>query len=322
MPRVGGQGTGMKFGVAVTTSVTPAVTAGAQADYVRRMAEAIEDAGFDSVWVSDRTLFPADLARRYPDMFGPGRASPEAQNVLESLATLSFVGGATRRVRLGVSVLVLPFRNPLLNAKMITTLDVLSGGRVIYGVGVGWMPEEFASMGAPYRKRGALTDEHIEIFKAACTQDVPEYRGKHFRTSGMVFFPRPVQEPHPPIWVGGNSRFALRRSVRLGDAWHGIRLSPRQVRESRRDLARICRAEERDPGTVGVTLRHTLVLGEPRFNGDGQRLHLTGAAAQVRDDVRRYREAGLDYLVLSVDAPSTGKTLDAVRRFADEILED
>ena len=179
----------MKFGVAVTTSVTPAVTATAQAEYVRRMAGAIEDAGFDSVWVSDRTLFPADLPRRYPDRFGPGQASPDAQNVLESLATLSFVGGSTRRLRLGVSVLVLPFRNPLLNAKMITTLDVLSGGRVIYGVGVGWMPEEFASMGASYRKRGALTDEHIEIFKAACARDVPEFRGKHFSTSGMVFFP-------------------------------------------------------------------------------------------------------------------------------------
>lgn len=310
----------MKFGVAVTTSVTPAVTAADQADYVRRLTAAIEQAGFDSVWVSDRTLFPADLVRRYPDQFGPGKASPEAQNVLESLATLSFVGGATRRLRLGVSVLVLPFRNPLLNAKMITTLDVLSGGRVIYGVGVGWMPEEFASMGAPYRKRGALTDEHIEIFKAACARDVPEYRGKHFRTSGMVFFPRPVQQPHPPIWVGGNSRFALRRSVRLGDAWHGIRLSPGQVRESRQALTRICRAEERDPRTVGVTLRHTLVLGEARFNGSGERVRLTGTATQIRNDINRYRDAGLDYLVLSVDAPSTRETVDAVRRFADEIL--
>jgi len=312
----------MKFGVAVTTSVTPAVTAGAQAEYVRRMTDAVEDAGFDSVWVSDRTLFPADLARRYPDRFGPGKASPEAQNVLESLATLSFVGGATRRLRLGVSVLVLPFRNPLLNAKMITTLDVLSRGRVIYGVGVGWMPEEFASMGAPYRKRGAHTDEHIEVFKAACAEEVPEYRGKHFRTSGMVFFPRPAQRPHPPIWVGGNSRYALRRSVRLGDAWHGIRLSPREVRKSRRDLARICRAEGRDPRTVGVTLRHTLVWGEARFDGNGERLHLTGTLKQIRDDIGRYREAGLDYLVLSVDAPSTRETLDAVRRFADRFLTE
>ena len=312
----------MKFGVAVTTSVTPAVTAGAQADYVRRMTEVIEDAGFDSAWVSDRTLFPADLAQRYPDQFGPGKASPDAQNVLEALATLSYVGGAARRLRLGVSVLVLPFRNPLLNAKMITTLDVLSGGRVIYGVGVGWMPEEFASMGTPYRKRGALTDEHIRIFKAVCAEDVPEYRGRHFRTSGMVFFPRPVQRPHPPIWVGGNSRYALRRSVRLGDAWHGIRLSPRQVRESRQDLAQICRAEGRDPRTVGITLRHTLVWGEARFNGNGERIHLTGTPAQVRDDVHRYQEAGLEYLVLSVDASSTRETLDAVHRFADQVLEN
>ncbi len=310
----------MRFGVAVTTSVNPAVTPVAQADYVRRMARTIDEAGFDSMWVSDRTVFPADLPARYPDMLGPGKADPEAQNVLEALSTLSFVGGLTKKARLGVSVLVLPFRNPILNAKMITTLDVLSGGRVILGIGVGWMPEEFASIGASYEHRCALTDEHIEVFKALCVEDVAEYQGKHLQTSGMVFFPKPVQRPHPPIWVGGNSRLAIRRTARLGDAWHGIRLSPEEVQQGRERLSSLCEIYGRDPKRVEVTLRATMVLDQAQRTENGDRALLTGNTSDIRDDIRRYEDASLDYLVLSVAASNTDSTIAAVRRFADDVL--
>ena len=185
----------MKIGIAVTTSVSPAVTPTAQAEYVSQLAITAEEAGFDSIWVSDRTVFPADLAGRYPDKFGPGQANPEAQNVLEALTTLSFLAGKTQSIRLGFSVLVLPFRNPVLNAKMITTLDTLSGGRVIFGVGVGWMPEEFEGVGALYADRGALTDEHIALFKALCSQDVADYQGQHYQISDMIFFPKTNSAP-------------------------------------------------------------------------------------------------------------------------------
>ena len=134
-------------------------------------------------------MFPADIAARYPDQYGPGRSNPQAQNELEAVTVLSYVAGATSRARLGISVLVLPFRNPVLNAKMITTLDVLSGGMAIFGVGVGLMPEEFQSIGASYSDWGALTNEHIEMFKALCTQDIADYQGNHFQISGMTFSP-------------------------------------------------------------------------------------------------------------------------------------
>ena len=309
----------MKFGVAVTTSVTPAVTAIAQAEYVKRMAPVIEEEGYDSVWVSDRTVFPADLPVRYPDMYGPGLANPDAQNVLEAMTTLSFVAGATKRLRLGLSVLVLPFRNPMLNAKMVTTLDVLSGGRVIYGVGVGWMPEEFDSMGASFPDRGALTDEHIEIFKASCASDVPEYQGEHFATSGMVFFPRPIQKPHPPIWIGGNTNAALRRTARLGDGWHGIRYTPEELVRKRQRLAQYCKDEGRDADSIEVSLRATVQIGDAQTGPDGSRVMLTGSECEILDDLLRYEEAGLDYLVLSVAAHDTGATMDAVRQFAQNI---
>ena len=307
----------MKLGVAVTTSVTPATESVAQADYVRRLALAVESAGYDSVWVSDRTVFPSDLADRYPEMYGPGRSNPDAQNVLEAMTALSYVGGMTSRVRLGLSVLVLPFRHPLLNAKMATTLDVLSGGRLIFGVGTGWMQEEFDAMGATMAHRGRVTDDHLRLFKAACLDDEPDYRGDHASISGMRFFPTPVQRPHPPIWIGGNSDAALLRSARLGDAWHGINLTPKQVAERRERLRAVCEREGREAESVQVTLRATLRLGAPIDGDSGSRVPLSGSMGQVREDLDAYEHAGLEYMVLSVAADSTDSTIEQVNRLAD-----
>ena len=310
----------MKFGVAVTTSVTPAVTAAAQAEYVQALTPAIEEAGYDSIWISDRTVFPDDLVTRYPEVYGPGKSDPEAQNVLEALTVLSYVAGATNRCRLGMSVLVLPFRNPVLNAKMVATLDVLSGGRVIFGVGVGWMQEEFEAMGASYKHRGALTDEHIEMFKALCADGTPEYHGRHFEYSGMTFFPKPLQRPHPPIWVGGNTRAALRRAARMGDGWHGIRLTPEELALKKQALRGLCQEHGRSPDSVQVTLRATMQLGLMQRSPAGYRVPLTGQVGHVLDDVRRYEEAGLEHLVLSVAAADTDSTVESIRRFADEVV--
>ena len=239
--------------------------------------------------------------------------------MLEALTTLTFVAGMTRTARLGISVLVLPFRNPVLNAKMITTLDVLSGGRVIFGVGVGWMPEEFEAMGASYADRGSLTDEHIEMFKRLCTQDVAEFQGEHFRTSGMVFFPKPVQRPHPPIWVGGNTRTALKRAARVGDAWHGINLTPGELAAKRESLRRLSKEHGREDGSVQVSLRANVRIGETQHSDTGDRTPLTGTVDDIVDDLRRYEEAGLEYLVLSVAARDTESTIEGLHRFADEI---
>ena len=310
----------MKIGIALTTSVTPAVTAEAQADYVRRVAATTEQAGYDSVWVSDRTVFPSDLTKRYPAIYGSGKADPDAQNVLEAIATLSYVAGATSRVKLGISVLVLPLRNPVLNAKMITTLDVMSGGRTIFGVGVGWMPEEFASMGADFKYRGAQTDEHIEMYQALCTQDVADYQGEHFQISGMTFFPRPVQKPYPPIWVGGNSNVALRRAARLGDAWHGIRLTPEEIAAKKARLEDLCDANGRESNSVKTTLRATMVWGKSQRNPDGSRAKLTGGPDEIRNDLLAYKEAGLDYLVMSVAAGDIDTTVNNVESFAAKAM--
>ena len=203
----------MKFGVGLKTARTRGLSPQAQVDDLKRLALAAEELGFDSVWVPDRTVFPPDIAARYPDGgYGPKGSIPDSQLVLEPHTVLSFLAGATSKIGLGFSVLVLPFRNPVVNAKRVTTLDVLSNGRVLFGVGVGWMPEEFEGVDASFPDRGALTDEHIELFKALCTEDSVEYRGEHFQITGQVLYPKPQQQPHPPIWVGGSTRAAVRRT--------------------------------------------------------------------------------------------------------------
>lgn len=304
----------MKFGIAATTSVTPAVTGPAQADYVRRMVQTAEECGYDSVWVSDRTVYPRDLAERYPEQFGPGKADPESENVLEAVSTLSYIAGVTSRVRVGMSVLVLPFRHPVLNAKMLTTLDVLSGGRLIVGVGTGGMPEEFAAMGAEFSDRGRDTDEHIEAFKTLCRGG--DYSGRLGDSTGMRLFPEPVQKPHPPIWIGGNSGAAQRRAARLGDGWHPNRLTPDEVSAGRSALDDLCREQGREPADVSLSLRATLVLGRSQQDATGSRMPLTGSEGEIRDDLRRYEDAGLDYLVLSIDEPTENATANTAMEFA------
>ncbi len=310
----------MKFGITITNAVNPAVTPASQADYVTRLAVVAEEAGFDSIWVSDRTVFPVDIAERYPEMFGPHHSEPDSQNLLEAMTALSFVAGLTSRVRLGMSVLVLPFRHPILNAKMVTSLDALSHGRAIFGVGIGWMREEFEAMGASYADRATVSDEHIEIFKAVCTQETPEYHGKHFSLSGKTFFPRPVQQPHPPVWVGGKTDAALRRTARLGDCWNGLFLTPPELAEKRATLKRLCEENGRDPESVETALTSNLNMHERKVSDSGDRVLLTGSLTEITDDLRRYKDTGLDHVLLSVYARSTDATIDSVRRLADEVV--
>ncbi len=310
----------MKFGIAVTNSVNPVSDGPGQAEYLRKLTPVIESCRFDSIWVSDRTVFPSDLSDRYPEQFGPGFSDPEAQNLLESLSSLSYVAGMTRDIRLGVSVLVLPFRNPVLNAKMLTTLDVLSGGRSIVGIGLGWMVEEFESMGASYAERASVTDEHIEMFQVLCTQDIPEYKGRHFSISGMRFFPKPILHPHPPIWIGGNTDVAIRRAALLGNAWHGINLSPTEVHQKKKTLTSACRNIDRDSGTVSVTMRGIARFDDARFTKNGDRISLTGTKNMILDDIKRFRDSGLDYLVLSVASKNTESTISDVNLIADNVI--
>src|SRR5215831_6137426 len=185
-----------------------------------QVAQAAERAGFAFLSVNDHLVVPGNLGSAYPYTQGGAWAAAEHGHCFDQLATLAFLAGCTSRLRLLTSVMVVPHRQPIATAKMLATIDVLSGGRLILGVGAGWMREEFALLGAPFAERGAVTDEYLEAFKALWTQARPAYAGKHVKFADLIFEPKPMQKPHPPIWVGGESLAALRRTVRLGDAWY------------------------------------------------------------------------------------------------------
>jgi probable F420-dependent oxidoreductase len=282
-----------------------------------RVASRVDELGFDSVWVGDHIIIPWQIASPYP--YSPSGTPPfkPEEPALEPLTLLSYLAGCTSRVQLGISVLIVPHRNPLYAAKVLSTLDVLSDGRVICGVGAGWMREEFAALGLNFARRGEETDEWIRIFKVCWMESDPEYHGQLYDFAKVKFEPKPVQKPHPPVWVGGNSRRAMRRAVELGDAWHPGWSRPDQLATQRRALEAIAAKAGRDPTTLEITLlRPMQILDRPAA---GPRRALIGTPEQVAEDIRAYAQVGVSHLVLGFRTTDGQEMLQQVERFAAEV---
>ena len=206
----------------------------ASPDRIARLAGHAERLGFDSVWLSDHVVMPLRFRSRYPYGQVGAFTVESARTYYEPLITLAWVACRTSSVRLGISVLVVPQRNPVLSAKQLATLDALSGGRLILGVGVGWLQEEFIALGAPdFARRGAVTNEYLQIFKTLWTQDPATFTGEFYRFQALHCLPHPVQKPHPPIWIGANAENTIRRAARIGaDTW----LAPPNVKMRSRPI--------------------------------------------------------------------------------------
>ena len=290
----------------------------AQPDALLQMAQRIEGLGYDSLWVSDHVVIPNEVNSRYPYNSTGVIGIRSDEDILEPFTAMSYLAGATRKLRLGISVMVLPYRHPVLNSKMMATLDVMSGGRTIVGAGVGWMKEEFDLLDADYDNRGRVTDEHIKIFKALCTQEDPVFEGEHYRVHGTKFSPKPLQKPHPPIWVGGTTNRAILRAATLGDGWHVVRMRPEEVAKGRDRLLRIRREQGLDTEGYQVSIRTTLDITDAS-PGD-RRTPLTGTPQQVADDVKEYQEAGVEHIVLGARGRTYEEIADAAERFAGEVM--
>ncbi|AWZ04771.1 MULTISPECIES: LLM class flavin-dependent oxidoreductase [unclassified Streptomyces] len=232
---------------------------------LRDGAQTVEGLGFDLLMVSDHIVTTPDVAERYPAPF------------YEPFTTLSWLAGLTTRVRLGTTVLIAPYRHPLLTARMAANLDQLSGGRLVLGVGVGWARQEFAALGVPFERRGRLTDDHLRDIRAAWT-DTASYGSRGI-----------------PVWVGGNSDAGLRRAVRLGDAWHPLRCTLPWLREAVVRLKAFA-DEERLP-VPALSPRIALKLTEAPVTGP-QRLAGEGTIDQIMDDLDRLRLLGAETVVL------------------------
>ncbi len=186
------------------------------------MAQLAEERGFESIWAADHVIMPTEVTTTYPySKSGDYIADPKG-NHLEPFTMLAFCAGCTRRVKLGFTVLVAPYRNPIVSGKMMASIDVLSQGRLIAGAGAGWLREEFEALGVPFEKRWARTEEHIRIWKELWTADEPTFEGTYHRFSKVQCRPQPLQTPHPPITIGGNGTACFRRVVELADGWQVV----------------------------------------------------------------------------------------------------
>jgi probable F420-dependent oxidoreductase len=276
--------------------------AGASRAGVLEVARAAEDAGLDSLWVADHVVHPLGAGSRYP--YGDPPFAPE-DGFLEALTTLAVVAGATERVALGTSVLVPTMRQPLLVAKTIATLDVLSKGRTLVGVGAGWWREEFAALGAPFERRGARMDEQLELLRALWRDGAVAHRGRFYEIDELVCEPRPVRPGGPPILVGGMGPRARRRAATLGDGWHALGSHADTLAEGFADVRRIAREAGRDERALMLS---TSIALPPEPERALRRL-------------RRLERIGVRHVVVTVPGGAAG-CLAAIELLAGSVLPE
>jgi len=292
-----------------------------------RLARKAEALGYSCVTISDHVVLPTRSSAPYP--YSPTGEFPggSRQDYLEPLALMAWLLAATRRLRVGTSVLVVPYRNPVVTAKQLATLDVLSGGRVIVGCGVGWWPEEFQALASPpFTERGAVTDEYIRLMKELWTREDPSFAGKYYQLRDVTLFPKPVQKPHPQVWIGGHGPAALRRAGELGDGWHpiGLRppalLLPDEYAAKAKQVHAWAQRAERSPTSVTLTFRCPMDVRSKRAKAAaGDRPLFQGTADEVLGDIRAYQAIGVSHLVFDPVVPELDRVLANMERFADEV---
>jgi probable F420-dependent oxidoreductase len=306
----------MRFGFYLPTR---GATAAPEA--LETLIERGESLGFSSVVIADHIVFPVTIRSKYP--YTVSGAFPGHGDALEQLSLMAFAAGKSRRLRLISSVMILPHRNPVVTAKMLATIDVLSGGRVTVGVGVGWLREEFQALGAPdFDRRGAVSDEYLRIFKTLWTQDPASFRGEFYSFEALRCLPQPTQKPHPPIWVGGHSKVALRRVARLGDGWHpvgatpAVPLRPPEMRASLDELRRLADAERRDFAALTISFKAPLYDPRQGVDGGADRRPFTGSTQAIADDIGIYAGLGVSELIFDFRAETLTESLDRMAHFA------
>jgi probable F420-dependent oxidoreductase len=258
-----------------------------------------------SLWVSDHVVFPRTATGSYP---GGRFPHPPDQPYLEPVAVLAAAAVCTMRARIGASVFILGHRHPVVMAKMLTTIDALSNGRLICGVGVGWWKEELDILGAPFHARGRQADEILRVFKALWTAENPSFEGEFFRFRDIGFAPKPVQKPHPPIWVGGDSPGAFRRVVTLGDGWHATNKTPAELRDALTRLRAAADAARRPFETIALSLRFAL----------RDELLAQGSQAVV-DRLGEYKQLGLGHVMLDFRRDDLARMLEILDLVAGTI---
>lgn len=293
---------------------------------VARKAEAL---GYEHFGISDHVVVATEVESRYPYSEGGKFFAQDTGVCLEQVTALGFVAAATSRIRLLTSVMVLPHRHPMLAAKMLATVDVLSKGRLTCGVGVGWMAEEMALLGAPpFADRAKASDEYMQAFRELWTSPSPKLDGQFAAFDKLKFEPKPVQKPHPPLWVGGEAGAARRRAGRLGDGWYPVAANPGQPLDTPElyaaglgEVRAAATQAGRDPQAISAAILAIYCrVGQEQKGLGGGRLRFTGSAQAIIDDIAAYRERGLKHFLIGGDGYDLNGTIEHLERFASEVM--
>ena len=294
----------MNLGFALPTGAPWATPAS-----LTRIAEQGEACGYHSLWVFQRLLYAVEPKNEH---YGaPGQSWPAAfESVLDPLVTLSFIASRTRTIRLGTSVLVMPFYSPVVLAKQLATLDLMAEGRLSVGLGLGWSRDEYDAVGVSWERRGARADEFVRCLKTVWTDAEVEFQGEFYTVPRSRIAPKPLQKPHPPLLIGGYSTASLRRAARLGDGYTGGNMPPEMMADVIRRFHEAALSCGRDPETIQVVSRASFHVTDGRL-GAGRRV-FWGSVAQILDDMRRYEEGGVTELFLDPTYQPGGGTLGQV----------
>jgi probable F420-dependent oxidoreductase len=280
------------------------------------LAKKAEKLGFDSIWISDHVVLPVKYQERFSKI------------LYDPFVILASIAAKTKKISLGTSVIIVPYRNPMVVAKMVSTIDVLSDGRVILGVGPGWMEEEFNILGIPFNERGKRTDEYIKIFKEVWEKDDPQFDGEFYSFSKIKFYPKPIQKPHPPIWIGGISKRAIARAVELGDGWHPVWLSPDQMEEKIGYLKSVAKEKETNLDNFVFSIRNRLRILETtevkKPNLSESRGQYTfsfhGTTEEIIDDIRQFESIGVSHIIFDLDVENDKEMFNTIEQFSKDIM--
>ena len=279
----------MEFGLAVPNFGKFSTTTN-----IIKFACVAEELGFDSLWLSDHIVLPSDHK-------GFGRI------FYDPLITLSFISQKTKKISLGTSVIILPYRNPVVLAKMFSTLDQLSSGRIIMGFGIGWLEKEFEALGVPIRKKAERSEEYIEIIKELFSKNNPRFKGNFVNFSDIQFYPKPLQKPYPPIWIGGNSNESLSRSLAIADGWHPVGLTSIEIKEKLSPIIL--------ESNFTVSVRKNLQFTVKKIIDDKETLR--GTEEKILNGLKDYKDAGVTHMVFQV----LGNNFDEITHSMEKVIK-
>jgi probable F420-dependent oxidoreductase len=305
----------MKLGVFLPVSGRAAVP-----EVLTEAAQQAERLGFDSVWAAERLVNPWEMNTRYPYKANDTWFVPPESPFLETLTALTFLAGVTSTISLGSAVIVLPYRNPLFTARVATSIDTLSKGRLILGVGIGWMPEEFDALGVDFKGRAGMSEEQLQIFNLLWATERPEFKGRYYQFEPVAVNPRPVQQPRFPIWIGGESEAAQRRAAKYADAWFSyfVKITARDLAERFEHVQELAAEAGRGPDDVKLCcVRPIEVTDEPVSQEDES---LRGTPAQLIEALRPYVEAGVQHMALQFMRGRWPERKTQIETFGREVI--